>query len=675
MQADNNSQAAGSAHKTLKLSFHGQILDHLGIQMYQSPVAAVAELISNSWDADAESVKVMLPTAVGMGSVISITDNGVGMTFDECEKKYLKIGQNRRETPDAHSPEKKRPILGRKGIGKFAGFGIAEAIKIETISKETGEKTVFVMELQQLRKGDYVEQGGEIPVLEYLPPDEARKAQHGTIVTLSALTLNRRPSTLIFGRSMARRFLLNQKVADFKVLINGDPLPPGQESGDIELLFPRDYAEEQKPPTMLDTDGDWGIEQLSDGSQIRWNIAFYKKPIDEEELRGVAVFARYKLAQRPFFFNLTGGLGGQHGLSYLTGQVEADYIDQLQKDLIATERQRINWDTNEAGPLLVWGQERIKSLLKIWKAKRAEAKIKILNAKLSPFESRLKRFLPHERKIIEKALRNLAGIAAIEDDDFVSLADSLLLAWEGGRLQELIVDIADADEMEEKDLLGILLEANVLTSLHTAEAVKAKLDLIAGLHERITKRELENAVRDYIAKSPWLVDPVWETFLVEKSVENVIKTAASSANLDTDEDWEKRIDLVLSSGDHLLILEFMRPDLKIDYDHLHRFELYVRSVRTQLRANTAGRFKRVTGYIIADKLSKDPVVIDKLESLARENMHAMDWATLLSQSVAKWKDFLEVLISRAPDDDRLTSLAKELGYTKHNELETTEETV
>ena len=446
MDADHTTLKMDSVHAKLKLSFHGQILDHLGIQMYQSPVAAVAELISNSWDADAELVQVTLPSSISNTAVIVITDDGVGMTFEDCEQRYLKVGLNRRLTPDAHTAEKHRPILGRKGIGKFAGFGIAGAIKIETISKITGEKTAFVMELEQLRQGDYVEQGGEIPVLEYLPPDESRKAQHGTTVTLSLLTLSRRPSTLIFGRSMARRFLLNQKVADFKLLINGDPLPPGQEAADIELCFPRDYSEEQKPATLLDVDGDWGIEQLADGNQIRWQIAFYKKPIDEEELRGVAVFARYKLAQRPFFFNLTGGLGGQHGLAYLSGQVEADYIDQLQKDLIATERQRINWDSPEAGPLLIWGQDRIKTLLRIWKEKRAAAKIKMLSAKLSPFESRLARFVPHERRIVERALRNLAGIAAIGDDEFVSLADSLVLAWEGGRLKELIVDVADAGE-------------------------------------------------------------------------------------------------------------------------------------------------------------------------------------------------------------------------------------
>ena len=47
--------------RELYLRFQGRILDALGIQMYQSPTAAIAELIANAWDADAEKVEVVLP--------------------------------------------------------------------------------------------------------------------------------------------------------------------------------------------------------------------------------------------------------------------------------------------------------------------------------------------------------------------------------------------------------------------------------------------------------------------------------------------------------------------------------------------------------------------------------------------------------------------------------------
>lgn len=39
--------------KTVKLKFNSKIIDQLGTDMYQHPVAAIAELISNAWDADA----------------------------------------------------------------------------------------------------------------------------------------------------------------------------------------------------------------------------------------------------------------------------------------------------------------------------------------------------------------------------------------------------------------------------------------------------------------------------------------------------------------------------------------------------------------------------------------------------------------------------------------------
>ena len=42
----------------LELGFHGRIIEHIGIQMYQSPTAALAEIVSNAWDADATRVDI-----------------------------------------------------------------------------------------------------------------------------------------------------------------------------------------------------------------------------------------------------------------------------------------------------------------------------------------------------------------------------------------------------------------------------------------------------------------------------------------------------------------------------------------------------------------------------------------------------------------------------------------
>lgn len=216
------------SHKKLHLKFHGRIIDHLGIQMYQSPIAAVAELVANSWDADAKSVKIKLPNKLGDSATIVVKDNGIGMTFQDCEKRFLNIGYCRRDISATECSAGGRPILGRKGIGKFAGFGIAQSVEVSTISKKTGEKTVFQMNLDELRSEEYVTQGGDIDVIEYLKPKESRKSKHGTTITLKFLTLARRPSPELFRRGMARRFLLLQWTEKFVVTVNDKKIPDSE---------------------------------------------------------------------------------------------------------------------------------------------------------------------------------------------------------------------------------------------------------------------------------------------------------------------------------------------------------------------------------------------------------------------------------------------------------------
>jgi hypothetical protein len=171
---------------------------------------------------------------------------------------------------------------------------------------------------------------------------------------------------------MARRFLLLQRQDEFVINVNEKPLPESDDLERIEYSFPRDYTEEELPEGIeIDEEG-WGVEEVQAGREIRWKLNFHKDTIDEEELRGVAVYAKGKLAQRPFLFNLTKGLEGQHGTEYLTGQVLADYVDELRQDLIATERQRINWNHPETKSLLEWGQRRLRQLLALWAERRGQ---------------------------------------------------------------------------------------------------------------------------------------------------------------------------------------------------------------------------------------------------------------------------------------------------------------
>ncbi|EKS6319114.1 ATP-binding protein, partial [Enterobacter hormaechei] len=61
----------------LKLRYSHNIIEHLGLKLYQNkPTNVIAELISNSWDADAQNVWIEIAQ-----DKVSITDDGCGMSY------------------------------------------------------------------------------------------------------------------------------------------------------------------------------------------------------------------------------------------------------------------------------------------------------------------------------------------------------------------------------------------------------------------------------------------------------------------------------------------------------------------------------------------------------------------------------------------------------------------
>src|SRR3954465_4681726 len=73
----------------------GRTLEHLGTQLYKQRTVALAELAANCWDAGATAVRISVPEPDDYdpaSSVITVTDDGRGMTDDEVDNDYLVIG-------------------------------------------------------------------------------------------------------------------------------------------------------------------------------------------------------------------------------------------------------------------------------------------------------------------------------------------------------------------------------------------------------------------------------------------------------------------------------------------------------------------------------------------------------------------------------------------------------
>ncbi|NMX21277.1 DNA mismatch repair protein [ANME-1 cluster archaeon GoMg4] len=109
------------------------VLNHLGRNLYRSFVTVLGEAVSNAWDADAENVRIYIDRDKNS---FFIKDDGIGMTADDFQNKFLKIGYSKRKDGQTASP-KDRPYIGRKGIGKLALLSCAEKITIISKTKES----------------------------------------------------------------------------------------------------------------------------------------------------------------------------------------------------------------------------------------------------------------------------------------------------------------------------------------------------------------------------------------------------------------------------------------------------------------------------------------------------------------------------------------------------------
>ena len=109
--------------------------DHAG-QIISEPRTAILELIANSYDAGATKINIIWPTE--KGQKFSVTDDGIGMTKAEFEKRWKTLCYDRvaDQGTAVVFPKGvkgiKRTAFGRSGKGRHAPFCFADSYEIVT---------------------------------------------------------------------------------------------------------------------------------------------------------------------------------------------------------------------------------------------------------------------------------------------------------------------------------------------------------------------------------------------------------------------------------------------------------------------------------------------------------------------------------------------------------------
>lgn len=186
----------------MAMTVQSGMLRTLGINLYTSLGKVLVEFVANAYDSDATKVEISIPseriseertrlrseakmmlttseseaiaesdagqtqeTAEMSGASharfdvlmqilpddvqVVIKDDGHGMTWQEVRDKFLPVNRQRRKDEQGRetklTTDKGRHVMGRKGVGKLAGFGAA--LTVEVRSKRKGDSYATVLRL------------------------------------------------------------------------------------------------------------------------------------------------------------------------------------------------------------------------------------------------------------------------------------------------------------------------------------------------------------------------------------------------------------------------------------------------------------------------------------------------------------------------------------------------
>ena len=498
------------------------ILDHLGINLHSNIAAVLTEAVANAWDADAGNVEISIDPD---GKFIEVKDDGIGMSVEDMNTKYLRIGYRRRDEDQETgcTTAKGRPVMGRKGLGKLSLFSIASTIEIH--SARNGETHGLRMTVDDIRKSAQDKEPFYCPYP--LPPEELQIA-NGTCILLKDI----KPQHLELGattlrKQLARRFSVIGEAHGFKVLINNQPIRTG-DRGDLstvqflwsfgdkkpDLSSSSQLLEQEALPNRLDTwDGSWVV--------TGWvGTARLPKQLDSEDagnLNGIVVFARGRL----FHENILDKLNDSRIYTkYLTGQIEADFLDADDAPDIATsDRQRVQEDDPRYEQLITFLKKQLTQVGQRWTEWRRRLHKAEKAKKTSPALAEWLDSLPQGfRKSAETLIAKLGELPIDQDEDRKLMYLHGILAFEQMKLRSSVEELSTCANDVDK-LLGILADRDSFELSIYRDIVKSRLDAIDDFRMIADNDTEESALQKYLFDHLWLLDPAWERATVSKEME------------------------------------------------------------------------------------------------------------------------------------------------------------
>lgn len=538
---------------TYRMTIDLNVLDHLGINLYSNVAAVLTEVVANAWDADAEFVRITFDIDNNM---ILVDDDGIGMTVQDMNDKYLRVGYRRRESEPTVTG-KGRTVMGRKGLGKLSLFSIADTVEVQ--SCKNGDRHGLRMHSLGIREAI------EDRLSDYHPDalkQEELDVTKGTVIRLTDLKKNRLGVTgTALRRRLARRFSVIGSDT-FKVFVD-DAEVTVRDRGDLEVVqflwnigTCTDYS--GFCPDLKEKEVKSGILQArpTDWSIRGWiGTAAKPKQLETEagNLNSIVVLARGRLLMENVLDKIN---DGRLYTKYLTGQIEADFLDKDElDDIVTSDRQRVLENDERYEAMIVFLRHllnHVEANWSEWRRKHGAEEVMQEHPALSEWlESLPEGYREHAKGVIAKV-----GSVPVEDElDRRELLRHAVFAFERLKLKGMADALVEALGSGIEALLKLLSDQDVLESSLYRDIVTSRLDVIRAFRSLVDENAKEKVLQEFLFKDLWLLDPSWERATGSEFMESRLKSEGVIVDDLSEREKLGRVDIAYrtTAGKHVIV--------------------------------------------------------------------------------------------------------------------------
>jgi hypothetical protein len=655
--------------KTITVDVQGDHLQTLATS--PKPINAVTELIWNSLDADASTVRVhVISNAIGATiEAIRVEDDGHGIPYAEAVTAFSNLGGSWKKSSQ-RTREKNRYLHGKLGKGRFRAFGIGERVEWRTTYRDNNRTFTYTItadrgDLKSWRISD--------------PVNVTRTSRTGTAVEVSALTRN---YTSLEGdgarQSVAEEFALYlRQYPDVRIDYDGRDVDPAS----VEILV-HDY--------------DLPVVE-HDGRRIEASLTVI-------EWRATTERALYLCDDKGF--TLGHIAPGIHAPGFqFTGYLKTEYFRELDA--------RGDLRLEELHPGVKKLLDTAKLQMKEHFRRRAgEAAVDLVKEwkkdKVYPYEG-------DPKSVVEQVERQVFDVVALNVNSYVPdfpeaeqkskrFFFQLLretLETRPSAVQRIFQQVLNLPEEKQLELDELLKKTSLESVINASKIVTDRLDFLRGLELLLFEEPHKSALLERRQLQELLVDHTWifaEEYhltvsdesldqVLFKHLELVGREVDDSQPVLREDGTTGRIDMMLSrriplptqDERHHLVVELKRPTVKIDSKVASQIKSYALAVATDERfvdTNTKWTFWAVSN-VVAEEVQIEATQPNRPHGIVLENekrrfqVWVKSWGQVIEECRGRLRFFQERLNYLSSRDAALEYLRatheKYLPTTARNE--------